>query len=206
MTFGYDRLFGHVRGVADLDLPQDHLAAAAAEPLATAPRVGFRPFSCWISLEALRKKLQIAKENPDFWCWKARQELQKPSKVSCKSWRAVIWLKDLCLRLATSRGALPTQLPSQCVRLFASTSARVVSSCMVSTVRVAFYVVSCWIVPGCHTFSCAICTLANLKDRKCLLGAFLPGARDSARWADAIRDLIATERPFRLSWHETEGI
>ena len=51
-------------------------------------------------------------------------------------------LKDLCLRLATSRGVLPTQLPS-CVRQFAFTSARVVSSCTVSTVRVVFSAFKC---------------------------------------------------------------
>ena len=58
----------------------------------------------------------------------------------------------------------------------------------------------------CHIFHLRSALLANLKDRKCLLGAFLPGARDSARWTDAIRDLIATEHPVQFASQETEGI
>lgn len=62
VTFAYDRLFGNVRGVADVDLPADALKAASV----------------------MRKKLQIAKENPDFWCWKAQQGKSCPVTPSAE--------------------------------------------------------------------------------------------------------------------------
>jgi len=62
VTFGYDRLFGHVRGVADVDLPADHVHAASV----------------------IRKKLQIARENPDFWSWKAQQCKASPVEPSAE--------------------------------------------------------------------------------------------------------------------------
>ncbi|CAE7229350.1 Efr, partial [Symbiodinium necroappetens] len=62
VTFGFDRLFGHVRGIADVDLPADHIQAAAV----------------------IRKKLQIAKDSPDFWCWKAQQSKTCPVEPSAE--------------------------------------------------------------------------------------------------------------------------
>ncbi|CAE7696850.1 Pip5kl1 [Symbiodinium sp. CCMP2592] len=68
VTFGFDRLFGHVRGIADVDLPADHVQAAAV----------------------IRKKLQIAKDSPDFWCWKAQQcktcPVEPSAEIIFSSW------------------------------------------------------------------------------------------------------------------------
>ncbi|CAJ1440831.1 unnamed protein product [Effrenium voratum] len=76
-TFGYDRLFGHVRGTVDVDLPADHKHAAAV----------------------IRKKLQIARENPDFWCWKAQQMKSCPVEPSAEiilsSWLEAADLKKV---------------------------------------------------------------------------------------------------------------
>eukprot|EP00913_Durusdinium_trenchii_P034249 g32052.t2 len=63
LTFGYDRLFGHVRGVADVDLPAEALEAAAV----------------------MKRKLQIARGSTDFWRWKAQQTKSCPVEtLDCK--------------------------------------------------------------------------------------------------------------------------
>lgn len=86
-TFAYDRMFGHVRGVADVDLPSDALKAASV----------------------IRKKLQIARENPDFWCWKAQQSKSCPvvpsSEVIFCSWLEAADLKAFSFGATAPSGA-----------------------------------------------------------------------------------------------------
>eukprot|EP00439_Symbiodinium_sp_Y106_P049468 s3229_g6.t1 len=92
VTFGFDRLFGHVRGIADVDLPADHVQAAAV----------------------IRKKLQIAKDSPDFWCWKAQQcktcPVEPSAEIIFSSWlEAANKLASCCKHCAVVRGCRPAK-------------------------------------------------------------------------------------------------
>jgi len=72
--FGFDRLLGHARGVADADLPADYLAAVAE----------------------LRKRMRTARKR-DFWSWKAQQARTNPVDPSAE----IIfcsWLQDADLK------------------------------------------------------------------------------------------------------------
>ncbi|CAK9044199.1 unnamed protein product [Durusdinium trenchii] len=85
LTFGYDRLFGHVRGVADVDLPA-----------------------------VMKRKLQIARGSTDFWRWKAQQTKSCPveptAEIIFSSWLEAAELT----KFAFTSGASPSGVGLGC--------------------------------------------------------------------------------------------
>lgn len=82
--FGYDRLLGSARGVADVNLPADFLAAVAL----------------------LRRQLRVAKQKSDFWSWKAQQGKVNPVEPSAEMIFSS-WLEAADLNRCGFSGATP---------------------------------------------------------------------------------------------------
>eukprot|EP00931_Biecheleriopsis_adriatica_P101558 TRINITY_DN76673_c0_g1_i1.p1 TRINITY_DN76673_c0_g1~~TRINITY_DN76673_c0_g1_i1.p1 ORF type:complete len:477 (-),score=82.96 TRINITY_DN76673_c0_g1_i1:6-1436(-) len=61
-AFGYERLFGHIRGIADVELPADFLEAVAL----------------------MRKSLQVPRKSCDFWSWRAKQQQVSPAEPTAE--------------------------------------------------------------------------------------------------------------------------
>lgn len=85
--FGFDRLLGSARGVADVNLPADFLAATAV----------------------MRKQLRVAQQKCDFWSWKAQQGKARPieptAEIIFSSWLDAAELNKCGFSGATPLGA-----------------------------------------------------------------------------------------------------